>query len=60
MLGDAGALPESDIRTLMIADHTAFQVRSSVLSRERIGQSSWEGLDMGCHKKAPLCCSCSQ
>ena len=29
MLGDAGALPECEVKTLMTPDHTAFQVRSS-------------------------------
>ena len=29
MSGDAGALPECDVKTLMTPNHTAFQVRSS-------------------------------
>ena len=29
MSGDAGALPESEVQTLMIPDHAAIQVRSS-------------------------------
>ena len=29
MSGDTGAHPECEVKTLMIIDHTAFQVRSS-------------------------------
>ena len=28
--GDAGVLPECEVKTLMTSDHTAFQVRSSL------------------------------
>ena len=39
--------------------HPTFQMRSSGLARAGIGQSSWEGVNMGCHEKAPVHCPCS-
>ena len=58
MLGDAGGLPKSEVKTLMTPDHTAIHVRSTVYSRAGIGQSSGKVFDTGQHKKDPLPCPC--
>ena len=42
---------------VMTADHTAVQVCNSGSDRARIGRSSWKGLDMGHHEKAPVPCT---
>ena len=60
MSGDAGALPECEVKTLMSCDHTAIFVSSSGWSRVGIGRSAAEVLCMGCHEKAPVRCPCSR
>ena len=59
MSGDAGALPECEVKTLLTPNHTAFQVHISGLGRAGIGRSFWEGINTERHEKAPVCCSSS-
>ena len=44
----------------MTPDHTAIQVHSSGQGRVGIGRSSGEGLNTGCHWKAPVRCPLSR
>ena len=60
MLGDAGELPEYEVKTLMISGHTGFQEHSSGKSQAGIDRFSGERLNTGRHKKAPVHCPCSQ
>ena len=50
---DAGALPECEVKTLMIPDHTAIQERSSGYGQTGLGPSFWKRLNTRRQKKAP-------
>ena len=60
MSGDAEGLPECEMKTLMTPGHTEKSGRRLGWGSARIGHSSREGLNMGCHKKAPVECPCSR
>ena len=60
MLGDARALPECEVNTLITPDRTTIQESSSGFGRAGIDRSSWKGLNTGCHEKAPVHCPSSQ
>ena len=60
MSGDAGALPECEVYTLMAPDQSTFQVHGSWLGGTSIGRSSGECLNTGLHEKALVRCPCSQ
>ena len=58
MSGDAGALSECGVKTLMTPDHTAFLISNSGQGRTGFGRSSVEGLNTGRHYRAPVRCPC--
>ena len=45
MSGEAGALPEYEVKALMASDHTAFQMRLSGSGRAGISRTSGDGLN---------------
>ena len=54
MSGDAGALSECEVKTLMTPDHTAFQLRSSGKGQTGIGRSSWKAISQDATRRLQL------
>ena len=59
MSGDAGALLMCVLKTLMTPDYITCQVRRSGFW-SGIGWSCREGLNIGCHRMAPVKCPCNR
>ena len=58
--GVVGVPNECKLKTLMIPEHIAFQVRSSEYGPSRIGRPSLKYLNPGCQDKAPDRCPFSR